>query len=452
MSRADVLVVGAGLSGLWAADRLRQAGLTVEVLEARDRVGGRTWSRPLGHDRFDLGGQWIGPGQPRMYALVEALGLETFRTHDEGQTVLDLGHRVTRYSGTIPRLSPLKLLKLQLALSRLERMTAEVDQEHPWETPGAGTLDATTVHAWAERQLGDPDLQGILQSSVRTVFGADLGELSLLHFLAYLRANGGLMRLVETEGGYQQDRIVGGAQQLCERLAERVGLARVHLGEAAQAVSREGNEVVLSTSRATWRARRVIFALPPHLLGKLSFDPALPTLRSQLHQRAPMGATVKCLALYERPFWRAQGLSGSGVGTQGPVAVCFDNTSHEGKQACLLAFVVGRPARGFSERPAELRRRSVLDTFERWFGPEAARPTAYHEVDWAQEPWTGGCPIANLPPGTLGTFGRALRTPVDHLHFAGTETAVTGTGYMEGALEAGARAADEVMTALGRGG
>ncbi|MCA9552455.1 MAG: FAD-dependent oxidoreductase [Myxococcales bacterium] len=445
---SDVLVVGAGLSGLWAAERLRAAGATVEVLEARDRVGGRVWTHAVGHDRFDMGGQWVGPGQDRMYALLERLGLETFRTWDEGAAVLDLGRRVTQYSGTIPRLSPLKLLKLQLVLSRLERATDGVDAEQPWQSPEAAALDATTVHSWAERQLGDPELQGILQSAVRTVFGADMGELSMLHFLAYLRANGGLMRLVETSGGYQQDRVVGGTQQIAERLAEGVGLAHVHLGEAVRSVAREGGEVVLTTARSTWRGRRVIFALPPHLMGRMHFDSPLPTLRAQLHQRAPMGATVKCLALYERPFWRDLGKSGAAVSTQGPVAVSFDNTSHGGKQACLLAFVVGRPARGFSERPAELRRRSVLDAFERWFGPEAGRATAYHEVDWAQEPWTGGCPIANLVPGTLSTFGRALRAPVDHLHFAGTETATMGTGYMEGALEAGARAADEVLAAL----
>jgi monoamine oxidase len=87
---ADVVIAGAGLAGLSAARALDAAGVSVLVVEARDRVGGRTWSAPVGGATFDLGGQWIGPGQPRMYRLATDLGLETFPTFEQGTKVVEV--------------------------------------------------------------------------------------------------------------------------------------------------------------------------------------------------------------------------------------------------------------------------------------------------------------------------------------------------------------------------
>ncbi len=450
-ARADVVVVGAGLSGLYAARELTRAGRSVVVLEARDRVGGRTWSVPLGDGVFDFGAQWTGPSHRRMTALIAELGLRVRAQYHQGRKVLDLGGRVSTYTGTIPRVAPWKLIRLQLGIWKIERLCRRVPPEAPWDAPDAALWDSMTLLDWERRHLKNPDVIALLNTAVRVVFGSDAGELSLLHAFHYLHSGGGLMNLIETHGGNQDSQIVGGAQGVCDRMAEAAD--EVVCGAPVRAIRQETDAVTLETEKGRFTGRRVVLALPPPMADRIDFSPALPTLRDQLNQRSPMGATAKVFALYDRPFWRDRGFSGEAAATAGPLTVTFDNcTPSNGDagagQACLLAFVTAAGARGWSDRPAGERRALVLDAFTRYFGPEAARPTLFHEADWATEPWSRGAPIATFPPGTLSTFGPALRRPCGLVHWAGTETAREYCGFMEGALEAGERVAAEVLAAL----
>ncbi len=442
---ADVIVVGAGLSGLFAARKLARAGVGVAVVEARDRVGGRTWSGKLGDGTFDFGAQWTGPGQPRMTALVEELGLTIHPQYAEGRKILDLEGKVSTFTGTIPRVAPWKLVRLQLAIWKVERMLRQVPPEAPWEAPKAALWDSMTLLDWERRHLKNRHVIALFNTAVRVIFGSDASELSLLHVLHYLHSGGGLMKLVETHGGNQDSRIEGGAQTLSTRMAEE--LDTVVLSAPVREVRQSEGGVAVVTDAGTWTGKRAVLALPPPLADRIVYSPRLPTLRDQLTQRSPMGGTVKVFALYDRPFWRDRGLSGESACTAGPLTVTFDNCTETG-QACLLAFVTARHARGWSDRPAEERRGLVLKSFAKWFGDEALKPTLYHEADWAAEPFSDGAPIATFPPGTLSVFGPALRRPCGRIHWAGTETARESCGFMEGALEAGDRVADEVLAAL----
>lgn len=442
----DVLVVGAGLAGLTAALTAREAGLSVTVLEARDRVGGRLCTEVHGGVRIDVGGQWIGPGQPRMAALVARFGLGTFPTPTGGRQVLDLDGRVTAYDGTIPPVGLLRLLPLQAGLWRLEREIAATDPVRPWARPDAATLDGTTLASWLRRLLPSQRLRSMLRPAIRTVFGADPEELSALHFLAYAASAGGFLPLIEVTDGFQETRFEGGAQGLAEALADALGRDRLVLSTPVQAVRQDDRGVEVVAADGTHRARRVILTLPLALLDRLRFEPTLPARRDQLHQRSAMGATVKVFAWYEQAFWRDAGLSGEAVCSEGPVSIAFDNTA-PGGPPMLLGFVVGGPARGWSDRPAAARRGAVLDAFARWFGEAARRPVGYHEHDWTTDRWAGGCPVSGMPPGTWTHFGEVLRAPTGRVHFAGTETARACTGFMEGAVESGERAAREVIGA-----
>jgi monoamine oxidase len=446
---ADVIVVGGGLAGVRAATKLKAGGASVLVLEARDRLGGRTHTRLLQGALIDVGAQFIGPGQPRMYQLVKELGLGLSPTPTAGKKSLELQGRVTTYSGTIPFLNPVKLLKLHLNLSRLERIANRVQAADPWKSEDAAALDAMTLADWQTRHaFRGSDIESLGAAVLRTVFGAEADEVSLLYFLWYIASNGGLMPLVETHGGFQQDRIAGGTQQIAERIGVTLGRDSVRLNAPVLGIAQDTAGVTVRTSAGFWRAKRVVVSVPLAIAGRIAFDPPLPQSREQLHRGVFMGVTIKVFAAYERPFWRERGLSGQAVGTSGALSVVFDNTTPDGKMPCLLGFVVGRAARSFGEMPPDRRRAQVLDELARFFGDKARKPLDYAELDWSKEEFSGGCPTGLFRPGVISSCSEALRVSVDRIHWAGTETARQCTGYMEGAVESGDRAAQEVLAAL----
>ena len=197
------------------------------------------------------------------------------------------------------------------------------------------------------------------------------------------------------------------------------------------------------------RARRVIVALPPTLAGRIQYEPALPALRDGLTQRLPQGHMVKVQAIYERPFWRGDGLNGASVSDVGPLNVTFDSSPRvRARRACCSASPAAtrRGASSACPRPSGARPRWAA--FARAFGPRALSPIDYVEMNWSQETYSRGCPVAVAPPGVLTTYGSALREPVGRIHWAGTETATYWNGYMDGAVSAGLRAAREVLELL----
>lgn len=445
MYRSEVLVVGAGLSGLACARRLAAAGRDVRVVEARDRVGGRTYSVALGTDVIDLGGQWIGPGQTRVRALVDELGVQTFPQFHDGSRLLDLGGRLRRYAGTIPRVGIPTLAAMAVTMKRLERLRLSVPTDQPWMAPNAERLDAQTLADWLGRNVPTREGRALLSIAARAIFAAEPGELSFLHFLAYLNHGGGLERLAEVAGGAQERRLVGGVQQLSQRLAEPLG-ERLHLGAPVRAID-QATSVRVSTDAGDFEADRVVVALAPALAGRLHYTPALPSQRDRASQRMPMGSALKVVAAYERPFWRERGLSGEAISDRGPLRLVMDDSSHDGSQHALVGFFLGETAARFTGRPAE-RRAAALDSFARFFGDEARDPIAYVDQDWIAEPFSRGCYAGTFGPGVWTTLGDALRAPCGRVHWAGTETAREWMGYFEGALEAGERAALEVLAAL----
>ena len=266
--RADVVVVGAGLAGLTAARTLASRGLRIVVLEARERVGGRTLSHPLLGDQVDLGAQWVGPTQGRVLALARELGVATFPQFHAGNKVLLLGGRRSLYPRTVPSLPLLGLLSLQLAISRLDWLARQVPLERPYAARKAAAWDKLSVADWLARHVRRDDARAILRIAVNAIFAAEPEDLSLLFFLFYLRSGGGLIKLSEVRGGAQQDRLAGGAQQLAQRLAEALG-ERVMLGSPVTAIEQNDHAVTVSTPGARYQARAAIVALPPALAGAI---------------------------------------------------------------------------------------------------------------------------------------------------------------------------------------
>ena len=449
MYDADYVIVGAGAAGLTAAHELKRKGAAVLVLEARDRVGGRTWSGMLEGAEVDWGGEWIGEGQPRIYQLIKELGLRTFPTYDTGKKTLEINGRTSTYSGTIPRMAPWKLIQLQLAIWIVDAYANRVDISNAWVHPNASRWDSVTLESLRRTFMWSADARGTMDAAMRTIFGAESGELSMLHTLAYVRSAGSMNNLISTEGGFQHDRIAGGMQSVSVALAASVGADRVILGQPVSAIRQDATGVsVISAKGRTLRAKRVIVTVPVPLGSRIEFTPRLPALRQQLMERSYMGAAVKIFARYDRAFWRERGLSGEAACGDGPISVTYDQCSEDGKTACLLAFVGGKFARTWHRLDPDERKRIILERFAKYFGAEARKPLAYAEQDWCAEEWSGGAPIALFPTGTLSVHGPALREPIGRIHWAGTETARQCMGFIEGAVESGQRVAEEVLKAV----
>ncbi len=443
----DVAVVGAGLAGLAAARELEAAGYSVLLLEARDRVGGRVLNEPLGDGKVvEVGGQWIGPTQDRIAALAGELGVATFPTYAQGDNLIEHAGRLRRYRGTIPRINPIVLLDVERAQRAIDRMARSIPPEAPWDAPGARELDSRTAATWIRRNVFTPTGRSLLELGIEAVWAAQPEELSLLHLLFYVRSAGSLQLLFDTEGGAQQDRFVGGSQLVAQRASERLQ-GELLLEAPVRRIVQRGDRLELTADGHSVRASRVIVAVAPPLAARIAYEPPLPADRDQLTQRMPLGAVVKCMAVYDDPFWRADGLSGQATSVRGPVRLTFDNSPPDGSPGVLLGFLEGRRARQLAQLPADQRRTAVVDCFRRFFGPRAERPERYIERVWTAEEWTRGCYGCHLPPGAWTELGHALRRRVGRIHWAGAEVATRWNGYMDGAVRSGERAAREVLEA-----
>jgi monoamine oxidase len=443
---ADVVVVGAGLAGLAAARVLRARGASVVVVEARERVGGRVLNHDIGDGKVvEVGGQWIGPTQDRLAALAAELGVETFPTHGEGENLIEYGGSLRRYSGTIPRINPAVLMDVERAQRRLNRLARSVPLAAPWEAPGARKLDGQTLATWMRRNLATKPGRMLLELGVEAVWAAQPEDMSLLHALFYIHSAGSLDLLFDTEGGAQQDRFVGGSQLVPIRMAAELGEERLVLGSPVRRIEHSGEGVTVHADGSELRGRRAILALAPTLAARIAYDPPLPGYRDQLTQRMPLGTVAKCMAIYDEPFWRAEGLSGQGASERGPVRLTFDNSPPDGSPGVLLGFLEGRRARELGRLPEEERRTAVIDCFTRMFGPRARAPDAYVERHWAEEEWTRGCYGCLMPTGAWTNYGPALHPPIGPLHWAGAEYAHVWNGYMDGAVRSGEATAAELV-------
>ncbi|MFJ8623076.1 flavin monoamine oxidase family protein [Kitasatospora sp. NPDC093550] len=464
------VVVGAGLAGLTAATGLAARGIEVTVLEARERVGGRTHGIEAAPGAWvDAGAAYLGDRHTELLSTAAELGLKTTPTTMLGASRFALDGETgadpeteSPGTGTDPgpgpdpstgpgaadgeaatrdgRFPPLNAVALGDLFDRLAELTAGVRPEAPWLTPDAERLDTTTAAEWAERHLTHPDARRFFPLFLGEMCAADPADVSVLHLAFYLRSGGGLRYLNAFAGGAQQDRIDGGAHQVCERLAERLG-GRVRLGEPVRAVHQDDRGVTVHTDRGSHRADVAVLALPPLLADAIEHRPALPAPRAG--ERTARGCAVKVHLVYPAPLWREHGLSGWSVNARGPLLSTVDD-SPEGGIGVLTGFVTGAEAHRFAALTPRRQRAEAFAQAARLF-PMLPEPTGFHVTDWLNDPFSRGCYAALLGPGDWLRLGPTLTTPHRRVHWAGTETSTAFFGLMEGAIRSGHRVVAEVL-------
>jgi monoamine oxidase len=437
----DVIVIGAGVAGLKAASELVARGRSVTVLEAADRVGGRTKRGEIAGRVADYGGQWVGPRHFGLLAEAKRLGIDTYDQYDAGQTVMLLRGRLARFAGDTPKMSPLALVELAMLQKRWNREMMTVPPEAPWTAPRAAEWDAQTLETWIGRNLRTSEARAFARLVPKGAWAADAAQVSYLWFLDALRSGEGLASLMSVKGGVLEKKFKGGMQQIAARLADELG-DRVVLEAPARRILQDEAGVTVETDKGAYLARFIIVATPPGPAVRIEYRPHLPAAHDMLRQRMAMGAIIKAAVAYERPFWREAGFSGQVATDDDTLGLVYDDVQDTGPPV-LLCFIEGRPAMALSGETKAIRREKVIASLVRFFGEAAANPIAYDDNDWLTEPWTHGY-VGAMPPGAMTRYGHALREPFGRIHWAGAETSTQWQGYIEGALLSGVRAAEEV--------
>lgn len=438
----DVVIVGAGLAGLTAARDLTRAGCaSFVVLEARDRVGGRTFNHDLGHGVIsEAGGQWIGPGQTAIADLARELQVDTFPTWYAGKSVvLAGGSRVTQdFNGGTGGDEAIG--------AKLGELARGVPSAAPWKAAHAAELDTMSYGDWLLKQGVTYEDGYFLGLAAKLSLGGAPAQLGMLHYLSMVNsASCKYDQLEAIKGGAQEARFVGGSQILSIKMANELG-KKVRLSCPVRKISGWSRDIVeLQTDQGLVRARRVITAINPALCNQITFDPPLPEGRAQLQKHWPANAPMrKTVHVYEQPFWRDEGYCGEIFQVGGPVFLAYDNSPPDASLGVLAAFV---PPGALPSDP-KAAEQALSAIYAKAFGDKALHPTQFHDYDWGRvDPWTLQC-IHPLPPGFWTTWGKYLHPEVGRLIWSGTETADIWAGSMDGAVRSGHRAALQALAGL----
>ncbi|MFF2242709.1 flavin monoamine oxidase family protein [Arthrobacter sp. NPDC058130] len=451
----DVVIVGAGPSGLTAARQLKKAGLSVSVLEARDRVGGRTWTDTIDGAMLEIGGQWVSPDQTALLGLLDDLGLQTYSRYRDGESVyIGADGKRTLYTGDTFPVSETTAAEMDKLTALLDALAAEIGPEEPWAHPKARELDTISFHHWLRQNSTDEQacnniglfIAGGMLTKPAHAFSALQAVL--------MAASAGSFTNLTNEDFILDKRVVGGMQQVSLLQAAELGedvvldspVRTINWAQDASGVYR----VTAVSERATVNARFVIMAVPPNLYSRVSFNPPLPRRQHQMHQHQSLGLVIKVHAVYSTPFWREDGLSGTAFGAGAIVQEVYDNTNYEDPRGTLVGFVSDEKADAMFELSAEDRRRAILESIASFLGEKALDPEVYYESDWGSEEWTRGAYAASYDLGGLHRYGKDQLAPVGPIYWSCSDLAAEGYQHVDGAVRMGQATAARIVAAADR--
>lgn len=464
----DFCIVGAGFAGLTAALRLTQAGHSIMVIEARDRIGGKVWTKYLEDGTpIDLGGTFIGPSQDCIYAMLKELDLEITPTPHHGDSRLVYKGEYYRYGEEAPQVDSHSLEGVWETLQELSKMSLEVPNEAPWTCPRASEWDAMSLGDFLndpKLALNEPTL-AMLRLLFISLFTVEPSEISLLYVLFQIAASGNDIEMqMKVEGGADQDMLKGGMIKVAERMREKIDEGQSKLEKRAETDSKEVSDhwlllsspvnaimqeeggVKVFSEHATIKAKRVVVAAPPNLASEIEYEPPLPATRMELLRRMPAGRCIKFITVYDEPFWRSEGLSGEVSLLDDYIQLILDTSPPDGNKGVLMSFAFSKEAAKMAKMPESERQTHVINTMVKNFGPKANKPIQLFQHDWYEDVWTRGCHVAHLAPGVMTSYGHAIREPFGCIHWATSESSPLWNGNIDGAVRAGEFVANELLS------
>lgn len=453
----DVVIIGAGPSGLTAATELQRAGLSVAVLEARDRVGGRTWTDVVDGAMLEIGGQWVSPDQTALLHTLDRLGLQTFSRYREGESVyIDPAGKRTRYTGEMFPVSEDTEREMNKLIETLDKLAAEIGASQPWAHPLARELDTISFHHWLRRQSTDEEACNNIGLFIAGgMLTKPAHAFSALQAVLMAASAGSFTNLVD-DGFILDKRVVGGMQQVSQRLAEELGDGAVFLNSPVRTLRWPGADgrdnagataVTAISDTVTVNARYAIMAVPPNLYSRVSYEPPLPRRQHQMHQHQSLGLVIKVHAVYKTPFWREEGLSGTCFGADALVQEVYDNTNHGDSRGTLVGFVSDEKADAMFELSTQERKAAILASIADYLGGKALSPEVYYESDWGSEEWTRGAYAASYDLGGLHRYGKDQLTPVGPIYWSCSDLAAEGYQHVDGAIRMGEATAARIVDA-----
>ena len=447
----DVIVVGAGVTGLTTAYRLLQAGREVTVLEARDRIGGRL--RTEQHDEdvdFEVGGQWVSPDQTALIELLDELGLETFKRYRSGESLYVGRDRVARrFTDEMP-VSATTNAEIDRLTKTLDSLVAEMDPDRPWEHPDAAYLDSVSFTQWLAAQSNDAEACDNIALYVGpAMLTKPSHSFSALQAVLMAASAGAFSHLVDADFILDK-RVTGGLASVPRALADRIGHDHIHLSADVTRVewSTDGAVVEVrnqdgSTERLS--ARRVVIAVPPTVQRRIRFTPEMPAEHRMAREHQSFGLVIKVQLVYPTPFWREQGLSGTGFAPYLPLHEIYDNTPEGDERGFLVGFVAGLSADELGRLTADERRARILESAAVYFGEQALSPSVFHESDWQHQELTGGAYGTSFDLGSLTRYGTKLREPMGAVEFGSSDVAGLGFQHVDGAIRVGSQIAASIL-------
>ncbi|KAJ4213252.1 hypothetical protein NW759_011094 [Fusarium solani] len=458
--KVQVVIVGAGLSGLRAATEIHAAGLSYVVLEAMDRVGGKILSVPSRDDStalIDVGAAWINDtNQSEMYALAQKYGFELVKQRAEGLTLYQdaEGNVSVLPYGSPAKLTPEQQKEFDEVAHKVGEYVGRSNLENPHLGPDAAELDSLTIAQFAEKKFGGTLVARLFFTELaKGLVGTQPEEISALHLIDYIKSSGGLaIMMSDGKHGGQYLRNRQGQQQFAKNLAAELHPGTVKLSHPVKSIKQADDYILVSAANGTqFTADRVIVSIPTPLYPRIHFEPELPPAKKALGESNKLGCYSKTVFVFSSSWWRDADLSGT-VNSSGLITFSRDTAVPEDEQYSITCFHLGAPGLEWSKLQGQEKQDAVWREFQKMFSvvvDKVPEPIQVIQQDWTLEPWAWGAPSPFMVPGIMsGEPGQSIRDLVGRVHFIGSETALVWKGYMEGAVRSGVRGAQEVIEAL----